>query len=103
MKRTAVALILLAVAAGCGGGGAAVPPHEAEGYITSVAGSGSDVPSFTLQVGTREYTILIDPELDYGFDLRHLRDHERRRLPVLCILEQRGDETYAIRIDDVAQ
>jgi hypothetical protein len=102
--KAAAALALLVVlgGAGCGGtGDAAAPPRDAEGYVVAVAGEGSDVPSFTLQVGTEEYEVLIDPAIDYGFDLAHLRDHQRSSEPVRCVLEQREGGTYALRIEDV--
>ena len=115
MKLVSAALAALAVgaalaalavgatlAAGCGGSGAAAPPpRNAEGYVVDVAGEGSNVPGFTLQVGTEEYEVLIDPAINYGFDLAHLREHERLSDPVRCVLEERDGRIYALSIADV--
>jgi hypothetical protein len=44
--------------------------------------------------------ILIDPQIDYGFDLAHLREHMETGDPVRVDLELRAGDVYATQIDD---
>ena len=88
------------LAAGCGGDDAPSTPPVLTGLITDVEGEGSDVRAFTLDVGGRSYEIRIAPDVDYGFDLAHLREHQRDSLPVRVELEERDGVLYALRIDD---
>ncbi len=94
------ALALAAGAAGCGESQQPVPP-AAVGVITEVDGDGSDVRSFTLETedhGTFE--VFIADDVDYGFHLGHLREHEATGDPVRCTLEEREGEAYALDIAD---
>ena len=97
------AAAVLALAAGCGGAGDAAepPPPEATGLITDVREQDGRVTEFTLESLDGVYEVRIADDVDYGFDLRHLHEHERKREPVRCDLEQRDDgRIYALRIDD---
>ena len=100
--RTLVAALcsLVALAAGCGEEEREPAPREVTGLIVAVEGTGSDVPSFTVEARGRSYEILTASDVDYGFDLGHLREHERLAEPVRVRLEERDGRLYALRIDD---
>jgi hypothetical protein len=103
MRLTALlGAALLLVLPACGGSGnAAPPPSELTGVITDVREESGTVSEFTLDSIDGIYEIRIADDVDYGFDLRHLYEHEQTREPVRCELEQRADgETYALQIDD---
>jgi hypothetical protein len=85
--------------AGCGGNGN--EDAELVGLIVDVRGRGNDVSSFTLRSGDETYEIRIAPDVDYGFQLGHLRLHESDLLPVLCKLERRDGRLYALEIVDL--
>ncbi len=87
-------------ATACGGDAAEPPPSEVTGLIVAIEGEGSDVRSFTLESDGEAHEIHIAPDVDYGFDLAHLHEHERDREPVRCDLEQREGRLYALTIDD---
>jgi hypothetical protein len=55
---------------------------------------------FEVETAGDTYEILIDPELDYGFNLRHLDVHREQELPVIVDVEVRGGELYAASILD---
>ncbi len=94
------ALALAAGATGCGESRQSVPP-AAVGVITEIDGEGSGVRSFTLETqdhGTFE--VFIAGDVDYGFDLAHLHEHETMGDPVRCTLEEREGRAYALEIVD---
>lgn len=95
------AALLLAVPA-CGGSGEAAspPPDELTGVVTDVREEEGAVREFTLDSLEGIYEIRVAPDVEYGFDLRHLYEHERTRDPVRCDLEQRGEAIYALSIED---
>ena len=84
----------------CGSDEESTAPPVVTGLIVEVRGEGRDIESFTLDVGGRSYEIRIAPDVDYGFDLAHLREHERDEVPVRVRVEERDGELYALRIDD---
>ncbi len=101
--RGALLLLLaatLAASAACGGGGGEPPPSELTGQIVAIDGEGSEIRSFTLASEGEEYEIFVAPEVDYGFDLAHLHEHETAGDPVRCRLEERDDRLYALTIED---
>jgi len=100
--RTAlVLLVAVFLVAGCAGGEPEASPSELTGLIVGVEGEGSDIRAFTLEVGLDEFEIRIAGDVDYGFDLVHLREHEQKALPVRCDLEERAGVLYALTIEDV--
>jgi hypothetical protein len=44
----------------------------------------------------------IAPDVDYGFALGHLHEHESTGDPVRCVLEEREGRLYALEILDAA-
>lgn len=100
MRLVLVVLALVALT-GCGGDEAA--PAEVVGVIVSVQdGSNGEVESFELDSEGETSTIYIAPEVDYGFALDHLHEHESTGDPVRCVLEEREDRLYALEILDAA-
>jgi hypothetical protein len=91
-------LAIAAVLAACGGGDD--ERDELLGLIVAVQGRGNDVRSFTLESGGEQYRIRIAPDVDYGFQLGHLRTHEASLYPVRCTLERRAGRLYALEISD---
>jgi hypothetical protein len=82
MRRPVLILIL---AASCGGAAAPVAdpsPGRVTGLITEVRFDGDEVVSFVLETRDESHDLLIDPEYDYGFNLRHLEVHRQQELPV---------------------
>jgi hypothetical protein len=98
----AVVLCLAAagVAAGCEVKRDDPPPSHLTGPIVAIEGEGSDVRSFELESDGETWEIQIAPEIDYGFDLAHLHEHEAMGDPVIVLLEERDDRLYALSIED---
>ena len=92
--------VLLAALPACGGGGAAAPA-EVTGRIVEIVGEGSAVERFTVEGADESYELRIAADVDYGFDLAHLHEHERTGEPVRCDVEERNGVLYALSIDDV--
>lgn len=108
MKHTLVVLSLaLALMLGaCSDSGSEDPagetPDKVTGVILSIESEGFDqVQSFKLKVDERIYTVLIDPEIEYGFPLSHLSEHLRTAGPVAVELDDRAGDLYALTIEDV--
>jgi hypothetical protein len=102
-KFVAVAIaVLIAAVAACGGSGGNGDDEATEltGLIVDVQGRGNDVRSFTLQTPEGEYRLRIAPDVDYGFQLGHLRAHENSLLPVRCTLQRRAGGLYVLEIAD---
>lgn len=77
-------------------------PEEITGVILSIESEGFDqVQSFKLKADERIYTVLIDPEVEYGFPLSHLSEHLRTAGPVTVKLDDRSGDLYALSIEDV--
>jgi hypothetical protein len=76
------------------------PLGTVTGIITELRFDGRQLQSFDLETHEGTYEILIDPERDYGFNLRHLEQHRGRELPVLVETETRNGANYAISIFD---
>ena len=68
--------------------------------VVAVEGAGSRVTAFRVESGLEVYELRIAADRDYGFDLSHLREHERTGEPVRCRLEERSDGIYAVTIED---
>ena len=98
--RTLLLLLALFPLAACGGSDEDVP-DELVGVIVAVESkAGGDIESFTLEAAGESYTIHIAPDVDYGFDLSHLHEHDSTGDPVRCVLEEREDRLYALEIVD---
>lgn len=101
--RTALLVVLVAGATACGAeaeeSAGPIPPR-AVGLVVELDADGADVRGFILEADGRRYDVRIDPEIDYGFDLVHLREHQRLEQPVEVALERRGDDVYATEILD---
>lgn len=99
----AMFLIVALIAAGCGGNGddGAGTPDEVTGVILDIDSEGlGEVNSFRVKDGADTYTVRIDPERDYGFNLGHLHEHLQNAEPVRVELESRGDSIFAVTIED---
>jgi hypothetical protein len=110
MRKLVVVLCCLALfGVACGddaepAGSAAVEnaPDNVTGALIDVEAEGlGEVTGFTLKDGDETYEILIAEDVDYGFDLEHLREHLRTGDPVAVALDVRDGKLYALSIDDV--
>jgi hypothetical protein len=75
-------------------------PDQVTGMITEVRRAQGRIIGFTLNAGTEDLHIDIDPDRDYGFDLEHLEDHRRSGDPVRVNLRSRGGRLVALTILD---
>jgi len=100
MRLISVALgvLALAVAPGCSDGGAD-PPSEVTGTIVAVRGTEDVVTAVTVQ-GDERVELWIAEDVDDGFDLHHLREHQATGDPVRCTVEERDGRLYALSIAD---
>ena len=111
MRKLLALVCCLALLASCGGSGdeaedvptgAANAPSQVTGVILDVQSESlQEVTGFTVKDGDQTYEVLIDPDVDYGFDLGHLREHLRTAGPVFVTLELRDGKLYAQSIEDV--
>lgn len=93
--------ILAAALAGCGGDGSSGPPEQVEGEIISLQYEAGALRSFTVRDLTGEiYELYIVRDVNYGFDLNHLREHRSTRDPVRCSVEERSGSLVALTIED---
>ncbi len=104
MRRWLVTLVVLAA---CSPEAAAPPepspsppPDPVTGIVTLVRLTGEEVTSLEVESEGRTYEILIDPAVDYGFNLRHLEEHRSDGDPVQVDIDVRGDRIYAVSILD---
>jgi hypothetical protein len=112
MRRIVLALACCALllAAACGGddepaagADASGAPDNLTGVILAVDSEGlQDVTSFTLKDGNSEFEIFIDENVDYGFDLGHLREHLRTGDPVHVPVHEIDGKLYAAAIEDAS-
>ena len=68
--------------------------------ITDLTYDGDQLASFVVESPAGSFDILIDPEHDYGFNLKHLEQHRTKELPVQVFLEVRDGGLYAADILD---
>lgn len=98
-----LAVVIAPVATGCQGAEepshGSIPPRVV-GLIVDIEEDEGAVQGFLLEADGERYDVLIDPEIDYGFDLRHLREHLRLEQPVDVALERRDGAIYATEILD---
>lgn len=95
--RPALALILMLLAA-CSQPEEA--PRRVVGVIDSIQGDGAISGIAVVEDDGDRYEIAIAGDVEYGFDLEHLREHEATGDPVDVRLEERGDDLVALSIDD---
>ncbi|MGH2808644.1 MAG: hypothetical protein ACRDKT_15375 [Actinomycetota bacterium] len=98
--------VLLVFGAACATEDAVSPadevPSEVTGLITSIVPSqGSPIESITIEADGTSYEIKIADDVDYGFDLGHLREHLEAEDPVVVTVEQRDGAAVATAIEDV--
>lgn len=100
MFRKAVALLLVAlVLASCSDSKG--PGDEVTGVVVDIESAGlGQVEGFTLKAGDDTFEILIDPDVDYGFNLDHLHEHRASADPVKVELDDRSGDLYALSIED---
>lgn len=76
-------------------------PSEVTGVIVDIDSAGlGDVRSFELKRRDETFQILIDPEVDYEFDVGHLSEHLAGGQPVRVKVDARDGKLFAQRIDD---
>ena len=69
--------------------------------IVSVEPDEGTPESFTLRDDSdNSYVILISEDIDYGFDLEHLREHMEMEEPVNVLVEDSDGEDVATAIED---
>jgi hypothetical protein len=100
--------VLLCLLVACGGssssGDEAPAPDRVVGLITDIEPADEfELPTnFTVEEEDGDaYTIDVDPELDYGFDLLHVREHFASDDPVDVAVESRDGALVATSIEDV--
>ena len=77
------------------------PPEQVTGLITEITYVESRIVAFDVETRMgATVDVLIDPDRDYGFNLKHLEEHERDELPVSVDLEAKGERLYAVEIAD---
>jgi hypothetical protein len=96
----AVLIISAFVLAGCGNDGGSDSPSVAVGAVVEIDRDAAGINGFTLTTDDGEVEILIADDVDYGFDLEHLREHQATHDPVRCRLEEREGRLYALSIED---
>lgn len=82
-------------------------PAELIGTIVGVQSRDGEVRAFTLRLWDflpgrlgEIFEISLADDVDYGFDLDHLREHLATGEPVRCTVEERGGRLYALSILD---
>ena len=105
VRRLLALATLCLVLVACGGEDVAGTPHDVPATITGnvveVEPAKGDVESFVVEEDGTRYELLIADDVDYGFDLSHLREHKEGADPVRVSTEQRDDGAYALLIEDV--
>ena len=74
--------------------------EQITGTIVDMKVNGADFDSITVEHEGEETEIFIKDDFDYGFDLVHLHEHQKKELPVRVSIEQVDGKPYATAIDD---
>ena len=98
-RVTALAAVLVLVA-GCGGTSTSgdsgdEAPREVTGRIMKIERTNGRISALDITSDGKSYRVVVAPDIDYGFDLEHLKQHRSQHLPVRCPLEQRGGRLVA--------
>lgn len=99
-------ILTLILAAACGGEAtpsadpSTSPPGQVTGLITEVRFDGDEGVGFVVEARDASHDLLIDPEYDYGFNLRHLEEHRTMELPVHVEIASLEGRLYAHEILD---
>lgn len=107
--RRLLALVLIGVLmTACGGDAPDLIAEESDplpatvtGNVVSVEPAEGDVESFVVEQDGTRYELRIADDIDYGFDVGHLREHMDAGDPVRVSTEERDDGAYALLIEDV--
>ncbi len=59
-----------------------------------------DVESIEIKQGDETFEILIDPEVDYDYNLGHISEHLSSGAPLRVEVEERDGELFATSISD---
>jgi hypothetical protein len=70
------------------------------GVITSVEGTFDQVTAFTVLVEGAEERFVTDQDVDYGFPLTHLREHQVTGQPVFVEWRLVGTVKHALSVTD---
>ncbi len=103
--RWAVVLVA-ALGVACGGEAETTPqspaPDRVIGVITAIEPEDGHVPtSFEVEEDDGDaFTIVVDQEQDYGFDLHHVYEHFEEEDPVDVTVEVRDGDLVATAIED---
>ena len=89
------AIVTVALLAAC-----APTAGTVRGVITSVEGTIDEVTAFTLLVDGAEDRFLVYEDVEYGFPLSHLREHQRTGEPVFVEWRLVGTVRYALSVAD---
>ena len=92
--------MLLAILVLLGGCGEEPIPERITGVVTEVRPTTGPVRDFSVEGAFGTFEVRIDPDRDYGFDLRHLEEHRDTGDPVIVRLEDRGGQAFARSIED---
>jgi hypothetical protein len=85
----------------CSGEAGCADAGRRTGVVTDITSEGiGRVESFELKSGDETHEILIDPGVEYDFDLGHLHEHLASSDPVVVDLEERDGALYALTIED---
>jgi hypothetical protein len=100
LALAAVVSAALSLLPACGKADTEVPATLV-GTIAAIEEKDGEIVSFTLAGDEVTLEVFIDPQVEYGFDLAHLKEHEASEEPVRCTLAERDGRAYALTILDV--
>ena len=97
----ACACLLLAACGGDEPDASTEVPATVTGNVVQVEPAEGEVESFVVEQDGTRYELRIADDVDYGFDLHHVREHMDAGDPVRVSTEERSDGAYALSIEDV--
>jgi hypothetical protein len=81
---------------------ACVQGDRVQGLITDIEVRHGRTVAITVDSGDESTRLLTPADVDYGFDLAHLREHLDEKLPVSVEVQERDGEKVALVIEDDA-